>query len=67
MPHPREHDVYPIGSTILFTSRFNKGKKGLILEHARFKDGKFQHYVVSVENRVGRFAVYHDDIEVIKK
>jgi hypothetical protein len=40
MSHPKDNEIYPIGTKVLILRGFNKGKTAVITHHNFLKDGK---------------------------
>lgn len=64
--HPKDEEVYPVGTEVLNT-RDGKNEKAVIVGHTFLKDRKnFLNYLAHIEGKKGDFALYHDDLKVIK-
>jgi hypothetical protein len=67
MPHPKDNELIPIGTTVLWTKPQSKQKIiAKIASHAfQFQGRGFLNYEVEVAGIKGRFAAYHDDLEIL--
>lgn len=66
MPHPKNSEIYPIGTTVAIIRGVIFGKTAVITGHNFLKDGKnFLNYYGTIDGREGTFALYHEDLEVI--
>jgi hypothetical protein len=63
MPHPKDHEVYPIGTVVRLK---RTGEFARITDHGFQHGGRgFLNYIGIIEGRGdGRYALYHDDLEL---
>ena len=64
MPHPKDDEIFPIGSTVFWKKR---NCFAIIVDHGTGKDGRefLNYYVNEIKGREGNFAAYHDDLTLI--
>lgn len=62
MAHPKDDEVYPIGTVV----RLKKTGQFAIIRKQVFLMGEknFLHYTGEIEGREGLYAIYHDDVEL---
>jgi hypothetical protein len=63
MPHPKDYEVYPIGTVV----RWKKtGEFAVIKNYTFLKEGRgFLNYLGIIESRGDKlYALYHDDLEL---
>lgn len=62
MPHPKDHEVYPVDTVVRWK---RTGQFALIKSHT-FQQGNvgFLNYLGEIEGKVGTYALYHDDLEL---
>ena len=66
MPHPKDNELLPLGTTVIIKEGFNKGKKAVIRDYTFLNEGRnFLHYLGEVEQREGLYVLYHTRIEPI--
>jgi hypothetical protein len=63
MVHPRDEDAYPVGTIVRLKKN---GQLAKIVDRGFLMGGKnFLHYLGEIEGRPGRYALYHDDLELV--
>jgi hypothetical protein len=67
MAHPKDNELIPIGTGVLWTKPRTKQQViAKIADHCFQFEGKgFLNYEVEVSGITGRFAAYHDDLEIL--
>lgn len=69
--HPKPSEIYPIGTTCIWTRPSHKVKPKVVrckIVDYGFQSptgGGFLNYVVEIEGVEGKFAAYHSDLEVV--
>jgi hypothetical protein len=67
MSHPKDNEIYPVGTTVKVLRGYNKGKVAVIKEQDfQFYGKGFLNYRATIEGREGLYALYHGDLEVIE-
>ena len=62
MAHPKEEEVYPVGTVVRLK---RTGEFALIVEQSRFIDGSFQNYLGEIEGREpGTWCLIHSEVEL---
>jgi hypothetical protein len=61
MAHPREDEVWPVGTVI---RKIETGEFALIRQIVRHLDGSFQYYLVEKEGKEGQYCAIHDRWEL---
>jgi hypothetical protein len=65
MPHPKPHEIIPIGTVCWWSRNGSRPIKVKITGHGDLK-GKFLHYEGIKQGQNVSFAFYHDDLTPIK-
>lgn len=62
MAHPKDEDVYPIGTTV---RRIKTGEFARITDIVfQFNGKNFLHYLGEIEGREGKYCLLHDEVEL---
>jgi hypothetical protein len=71
MPHPKDNELYPVGSKAIWTRPSHRVKpkvvEVVIKKHSfRFDGAGFLNYEVEIIGQPGDyFAAYHDDLDIV--